>query len=160
MTLLQENASTLKLDKRDIDILRSLNENARKSFREIAKELHLSRRTVSNKVKAMEGAGVIHGYIPSVDAAKVGFDITVVIGILFCIQERINLETEKDLAKDPAVFAVFGSTGEWESVVMARFKNIRELDVFAKKVVARENVDQICIQVVLNFVKEEKRILV
>jgi Lrp/AsnC family transcriptional regulator for asnA, asnC and gidA len=158
MTLLQRNATTIELDRRDINILRSLNENARKSYRDIAKELRLSRRTISKKIKAMEEAGVIHGYIPRIDAAKVGFDIVAVMSILFCTHERVTLETEKELAKDPAVFAVFGYTGEWECVVMARFRNTTDLDIFVKKAAAHQNVDRICVQVVLNFVKEEKRV--
>ena len=50
----REQSGTVELDELDIDILRSLNENARKSFRDIAKELHVSLTTVSNRVKAME----------------------------------------------------------------------------------------------------------
>ena len=72
---------TLELDDLDLDILRSLNDNARKSFRDIAKELHISLTTVSNRVKAMERAEVIQGYIPVLDATKLGYDLTALIGV-------------------------------------------------------------------------------
>ena len=103
MTARQDDAGTIKIDDLDIDILRSLNENARKSFRDIAKELHISLTTVSNRVKALERNGVIQGYIPVLDATKLGYDIMVVIGIKV-IHGKI-VETERDLAKENGVFA-------------------------------------------------------
>ena len=41
MAAKEKDAGSIKLDDLDIDILRSLNANARKSFRDIAKELHV-----------------------------------------------------------------------------------------------------------------------
>ena len=158
MTARQDDAGTLKLDDLDIDILRSLNENARKSFRDIAKELQVSLTTVSNRVKAMERNGVIQGYIPMIDPEKLGYDIMVVIGIKV-IHGRI-VETERDLAKEPGVFAVFDSTGEWDALMLARFHNRGQLNEFVKKVLDHENVDRTYTQVVLNVTKYENRVLV
>jgi DNA-binding Lrp family transcriptional regulator len=153
----KHNAGTLKIDDLDIDILRSLNENARKSFRDIAKELHISLTTVSNRVRALEKSGVIQGYIPVLDATKLGYDIMVVIGIKV-IHGKI-VETERDLAEENGVFAVFDSTGEWDAIVMARFHNRGELNTFVKKVLDHENVDRTYTQVVLNITRDEKRVL-
>jgi len=153
-----DQPGTVELDELDIDILRSLNDNARKSFRDIAKELQVSLTTVSNRVKAMEKAGVIQGYIPVIDATKLGFDIMAVIGIKV-IHGKI-VETERDLAKEPGVYAVFDSTGEWDAILMARFHNRDELNSFVKKVLDHQNVDRTYTQVVLNVTKEEKRVLV
>ncbi len=154
----KDQPGTVELDELDIDILRSLNDNARKSFRDIAKELQVSLTTVSNRVKAMEKAGVIQGYIPVIDATKLGFDITAVIGIKV-IHGKI-VETERDLAKEQGVYAVFDSTGEWDAILMARFHNRDELNRFVKKVLDHQNVDRTYTQVVLNVTREEKRVLV
>jgi len=158
MTGKRGESGTLRLDDLDIDILRSLNKNARKSFRDIAKELHVSLTTVSNRVKTMEKNGVIQGYIPVVDSSKLGYDIMAVIGIKV-IHGKI-VETERDLAEAEGVFAVFDSTGEWDAIVMARFRNRSELNTFVKKVLDHENVDRTYTQVVLNITKDEKRVLV
>lgn len=151
-------AGSVELDELDIEIIRSLNDNARKSFRDIAKELQVSLTTVSNRVKAMERHGVIQGYMPVIEPTKLGFDLMVVIGVKV-VHGRI-VETERDLAKDPAVFAVFDSTGDWDAIIMARFKNRADLNVFVKKVLDHENVDRTYTQVVLNVTKDEKRVLV
>src|SRR4030065_2160538 len=116
MTPRNTDAGTPQLDELEIAILRSLNDNARKSFRDIAKELHISLTTVSNRVKKMEKDGVIQGYMPMVDPAKLGYDIMVVIGVEV-IHGRI-VETERDLARDPAVFALFDSPGGWGATIM------------------------------------------
>jgi len=147
-----------ELDDLDLDILRSLNDNARKSFRDIAKELHISLTTVSNRVKAMERAKVIQGYIPVLDATKLGYDFTAIIGVKV-IHGRI-VETEKDLAKDPAVYAVFDSTGDWDAIIMARFKNRGELNDYVKRALDHDNVDRTFTQVVLNVTKDERRVRV
>jgi DNA-binding Lrp family transcriptional regulator len=157
MTARHDDAGILKIDDLDIDILRSLNENARKSFRDIAKELHVSLTTVSNRVRALEKSGVIQGYIPVLDATKLGYDIMVVIGIKV-IHGKI-VQTERDLARENGVFAVFDSTGEWDAIVMARFHNRGELNTFVKKVLDHENVDRTYTQVVLNITRDEKRVL-
>ena len=148
----------VELDELDIDIIRSLNENARKSFRDIAKELQVSLTTVSNRVKILEREGVIQGYIPVVDPTKLGYDIMAVIGIK--VMHGKIIDTEKDLAREAGVFAVFDSTGEWDAIVEARFKSRAELNTFVKKVLDHPNVDRTYTQVVLNITKEEKRVLV
>jgi DNA-binding Lrp family transcriptional regulator len=146
------------MDGLDLQILESLNENARKSFRDIAKELKVSLSTVSNRVHKLEEDGVIKGYAPIIDAHKTGYDLQAVVGIRISKGKLIN--TQKRIAKDKRVFAVYDVTGDWDSVVMARFQNRDELDKFIKKVLTMEFIERSNTQVVLNTVKDEKRVIV
>jgi DNA-binding Lrp family transcriptional regulator len=68
------------MDELDVKILHLMNANARKSFRQMARELKVSMSTISNRVRAMEADGVIKGYIPILDPHKLGLDILVMIG--------------------------------------------------------------------------------
>ncbi len=68
------------------------------------------------------------------------------------------LEVQRRLARDPRVFGVYDVTGEWDSILMVRFKSMRDLDTFVKKLVATENVVRTYTQVVLNVMKHEARI--
>src|SRR3989339_254855 len=158
MAAKKNDAGIVDLDELDIDILRSLNDNARKSFRDIAKELQVSLTTISNRVKNLERSGVIQGYIPVVDATKLGYDIMAVIGIK--VMHGKIIDTERDLAKETGVFAVYDSTGEWDAIVGGRCKSRAELNTFVKKVLDHPNVDRTYTQVVLNITKEERRVLV
>ena len=60
-------------------ILKSLNENARKSFREVAKEAGTSTTAVYNNVQKMENSGLLKGYIPLIDDELLGYECNAVI---------------------------------------------------------------------------------
>ncbi len=148
----------LSLDELDIEIIRHLNQDARKSFRDMARELGVSTSTVSARVKRLEKGRVITGYLPAVDQRKVGYDLPAVVGLR--ISKGKLLEVQRKIAEDPRVFGVHDVTGEWDSIVMARFRNTAELDGFVKGVLAQPYVERTYTQVVLNTVKDEKRVLI
>lgn len=148
----------VELDDIDLKILRSLNRNAKKSYRDIARELDLSLTTISKRIRRMEAEKVILGYAPILDPEKLGFDITAFIGIKF-LHGKI-VETEKVLAEDPAVYAVFDSTGDWDAIVQARFRSRRELNAFVKRVLEHENVEETYTNIVLSVTKDEKRVII
>ena len=143
------------LDELDVAILRRLNTDARKSFRDIARELRVSISTVSNRVKRLEHEGIVLGYIPVLDEKKLGYDVLAVIGIR--ISKGKLLEVQRKIGREDKVVDVYDVTGEYDSVIIARFKNTKELDTFIKRLVAMENVERTYTQVVLNVVKQEKR---
>ena len=147
-----------EIDEVDVKILRILNGNARKSYRDIAKELDLSLTTVSKRIKRLEEEKVILGYAPMLNQEKLGFDITAIIGIKI-LHGRI-LETERALAEDPAVYAVYDSTGDWDAILQARFRTRTDLNAFVKKVLEHEDIEKTYTQIVLNVTKDEKRVLV
>ena len=143
------------LDELDVAILRRLNTDARKSFRDIARELRVSISTISNRVKRLEQEGIIVGYIPVLDEKKLGYDVLAVIGIR--ISKGKLLEVQRKIGREDKVVDVYDVTGEYDSVIIARFRNTKELDAFIKRLVAMENVERTYTQVVLNVVKQEKR---
>lgn len=152
-----DEAKPAETDELDVGILRQLNDDARRSYRQIARALGVSISTVSNRVKGLESEGVITGYVPVIDPKRIGFDIIAVVGVK--ISRGKLLEVQRRIGKDERVFGVYDVTGEWDSVIMVRFKNTRELDAFIKKLVAMENVERTYTQVVLNIVKDEKRVV-
>ena len=153
---MQEDFHPAKLDELDLSILRRLNEDGRRSYRDLAKSLGVSITTVSNRVKRLESEGVILGYVPVLDTKRVGYDLAAIIGVT--ISHGKLLEVQRRIAKDDRVFGVYDVTGEWDSVIIARFRSTRELDAFVKKLVGMENVERTYTQVVLNVVKEDKRV--
>jgi len=139
-------------------IVRALNEDARKSLREIAREVDSSVTAVSHKVKKLEEGGVIKGYIPVVNAEYFGYSLMAIIGLRF-LQGKL-LETQEKIAKDPRVAAVYDVTGDWDSLVVCHFQGRDDLNQFIKKMLALRYVDRTVTHIVLNVVKEERRILV
>lgn len=145
------------LDEADVSLLRALNQDARKSYRDLSKELGLALSTVSARVKRLEELGYVIGYVPVLDPVKLGFDLVVIIGVK--IAHGKLLEAQKRIAREARVFGVYDVTGEWDSILLARFKNREELNEFVKELLALPYVERTTTQLVLNTVKEEKRVL-
>ena len=143
------------LDKR---IIQALNKNARKSFREVSKEVGTSVTAVIHRVRKFEEGGVIKGYIPLVDPEYFGLELIAVIALR--ISQGKLLETQEFIAKDARVVAVYDITGEWDSMVIGRFRDREDLNDFIKNLLSQKNVYRSVTHIVLNVVKEEKRVLV
>ncbi len=148
---------SVKLDELDTRIIALLNADARKSYRDIAKEVGASISTVSNRIRKLESEGVITGYAPLIDESKIGFDVLAIVGVK--IHKGKLLEVQRRIAKDDRVTHVYDVTGEWDSIVVVWLKSTRELDGFIKRLGAMEYVENTYTQVVLNVVKEERRVL-
>ncbi len=141
-------AGPTSLDELDVKILRLLNADARKSYRDIAKATDASISTVSSRVRKLE----------DLNEARLGYDVLAVVGVK--IHKGKLLEVQRRIAKDDRVTHVYDVTGEWDSIVVVRLKNTRELDAFIKRLGSMDYVENTYTQVVLNVVKEERRVLV
>ena len=146
------------MDKLDFNIILSLNSNGRKSFRHIAKELKVSLSTISNRVKRLEEEGIIERYIPVINKEKIGYDLTAIINVKLTHGKLI--EVQEKISKDNHVSAVYDITGDWDSLIIAHFKDRRELNNFIKKILSMDYVERSNTQLVLNIVKNEKRVLI
>ncbi len=144
------------IDELDRKIVRALNANARRSFREIAKEVGTSAPSVIHAVKRLESAGVIKGYVPVVDPEYFGIGLSAIIAVR--ISKGKLLETQRKIAQDPHVAAVYDVTGDWDSFIVGRFSGREDLNGFIKGLLAIPHVDRTVTHIVLNVVKEEPRL--
>ena len=143
----------MELDEIDRKILKALSENARKSLREIAKELGVSTVTVINRIKKLKENKVLRGYSALVDPKKCGYGMT---GLINIICERKHLiEIEEKLAKHPNVIGVYDVTGEFDAVIVGRFRDIEDMNAFVKKSLALPGITRTYTQVALNVFKED-----
>jgi DNA-binding Lrp family transcriptional regulator len=146
------------LDELDIKILSLLSEDARKSCRELAEKLNVASGTVYNRVRRMSEAGIIRGYIPLVDHAKLGYGLMALI--LIQVEGQHLIEVERELAKPADVVAVYDITGEFDVAVLARFKSQASMNAFIKDTLKISYIRRTVTNVVLNVVKEDPRIRV
>ena len=70
-----------KIDNLDLKILSILQENSRKSFQEIARELIVSGGTIHVRMNRLKDLGIVRGSRIMLDYPKLGFDVTTFIGI-------------------------------------------------------------------------------
>jgi Lrp/AsnC family transcriptional regulator, regulator for asnA, asnC and gidA len=145
-----------RLDDLDRAILQELNVDARRSHREIAHHLRISPTTVSSRIGHLERDGVIRGYIPVLDEGHLGWDLAATIGIR--ISKGKLREVEEHLARDPRVYALYDVTGDFDALLLGRFRDRSDLDRFVKRALQDPHIERTSTQVVLNCVKEERRV--
>lgn len=141
------------VDEVDAKIIKMLEIDARTSFREIAKKLGISEGTVYNRVKRLQKKGIIKGYSARVDPTKLGMDLGAVIGLRVAGGHLV--EVEREISKSKGVCCVYDVTGDYDAVIIARFKSRADLNKFVKGVLSNPHVERSVTHVVLNTVKED-----
>jgi DNA-binding Lrp family transcriptional regulator len=143
-------------DELEKKVIRALNRNSRRSFREIAREVGASVTAVIHKVKKLEEGGAIRGYIPVLDPGHFGFDLIAIIALR--ISKGKLLETQKRIAEESCLVGVYDVTGEWDSLLIGYFRDRTELNDFIKRLLSLPHVDRSVTHIVLNTVKDERRL--
>jgi DNA-binding Lrp family transcriptional regulator len=142
----------VQLDDTDVNILNVLMHDAKMPLREIGKKLAISFVTVLNRIKRMEQEGVIKGYAAQINTKKIGYDTCVIIHVR--IAKGKMIEVEKKIASSRNVVAVYDTTGEYDVVIIAKFKSTTAMDTFLKKVQTYEFVERTNTALVLHTMKE------
>ena len=141
----------------DSELLRCLNSNGKASQRELAASTVVALGTVSNHIKGLERNKIIRGYFPDLDPEKIGFTLTAMMHLR--ISKGKIMDIQSSIARHPCVFGVYDITGEWDSLILARFKSREEMDSFIKTTLSQKNIERTSTSLVLNTVKEEPRVL-
>ncbi len=141
------------IDELDRKILSLLQRDARLSYREIAKELNVAVGTVYNRLKRLEEEGILKGFYPKLDYERLGYELTAIIGVR--AQGKRIIQIEREIAKDDHVLCVYDVTGEYDIIVVAKFKGREDMNRFVKKVLAIDGVEKTNTHVAMDIVKED-----
>ncbi len=133
-------------------ILNILLQNSRLSYRAISRKAGVSVATAINRARSMEKSGTIKRHTIQIDYEMLGYDIDV--AVFMRVSKGKLLEVEKRLSLYSNVYAVYDITGAFDVLVMARFRNRRELDSFIKRVQTLEYVERTETNLILNKVKD------
>ncbi|RLI91276.1 MAG: AsnC family transcriptional regulator [Candidatus Altiarchaeales archaeon] len=142
-----------KIDELDLKILRELQKDARQSYRDLADKLGVAEGTIYNRIHKLKDIGVIKRFIPDIDFSKLGYDLTAIIGIR--VEGSHLPEIEKEISKEKNVSAVYDITGEYDCIVVAKFKTRYELNNFVKKILSMPHVKRNNTMVGQNVMKED-----
>jgi len=151
-----EASLTKTMDDIDMKIISLLQEDSRLSFNKIAQKLGISVGTALNRVKSLEDKGVLKGYTAIVDPNKVGYGLTAVI--LIQAEGKHLSNVEEEVAKINNVISVYDVTGDFDFVVIARFKDRESLNAFIKHLLTVPYIKRTVTNVALNVIKEDFRI--
>ncbi len=149
--------SPLNIDEIDTKILRKILLDARLSFRSIADQIGVSAPTVLSRINRLQSHQIIKSYSAIVDHEKLGYDLTAIIEVT--AHKGKIVEVEKAISKFPNVCAVYDITGLTDMIIVAKFRNRRDLSQFVKKELALPSIERTNSHMVLITVKEDFRFL-
>ena len=152
-----DNNCPVKIDNKDKDILRLLNENARLTSKFIGASTHISREVADYRIKRLMKNGLISGYITIVDDKRLGYDSYMLLLKL----QNYTIDDEKriiDFLKDHKFTKwVLKCSGEWDIQTIITTKNkthlasiIDEIDKFCGK-----NLRKYDLAIVINLLTPE-----
>jgi Lrp/AsnC family transcriptional regulator, regulator for asnA, asnC and gidA len=146
-----------KLDSVNLQIIRALEEDSRMSLRKLAQRVGLTPNILHNRINSLEQDGVILGYTPIIDSAKMGYALTAIIMIQ--VEGGHIVEVENEIAKETNVLSVYDITGDYDAVVFAKFRDNAALNSFLKNLLAERFIKRTTTLIALNAVKEYSKII-
>jgi Lrp/AsnC family transcriptional regulator, regulator for asnA, asnC and gidA len=146
----------VKIDEIDLRILQELSDDGRQSFRDLAEKLKVSEGTVYNRVNKLRERKIIKNFIADIDYAKLGYDLTAIIGIR--AKGGKLQEIEKKIAGEKNITSVYDVTGEYDAIVVAKLPDRDALNKLVKKITALEDVERTYTMITLNVIKETHKI--
>ncbi|RDE25373.1 Lrp/AsnC family transcriptional regulator [Motiliproteus coralliicola] len=107
-------------------IIAALQQNARISYAELGKLVHLSAPAVAERIRKLESAGVISGYSLKVDLDQLGYPIVALVQCkVFRTKER---EFKAHMLACKSVIECHNVTGEQAFLVKLAVQSMKQLD--------------------------------
>ncbi len=126
----------MDLDRTDVEILQAMQEDARQSFREIARRIGVSVPTVSSRVANLEHLGILAGYHAAIDPERL-HQARVVL-VLTCRTNKADA-VGRALAKFPEVRWTIRTRGS-RVVAEGVLPRSTDIDGFLRKVKSTDGV--------------------
>jgi len=144
-----------RLDDIDIRLLERLQVDARITNVALAEHAHLSPAPCLRRVRDLETAGVIRGYVALLDPEAVGLDVSVFIQVSLEKQVDTALRTfEQTIAEYPEVMECYLMTGDSDYLLRVVAADLKTLQHFIVERLARiPNVSNIRSSMTLKQVK-------
>lgn len=115
----------MNLDKMNIRILNLLQQDARKTVSEIARELNRAETTVRERIKRMESENIIKGYCAFVDKKALQYETE---ALIFCNLEPEKMESAiQKLLKIKNVISISHVTGQRRVVIHVATRSNEEM---------------------------------
>ncbi len=124
-----------KLDSKDLDILRMVQDDCRLAAREISAKVDLPLTTVFARIKRMEKTGIIKGYHAVLDASKLNVSTTAFVMASFASQRDggkalSQREVAIEVAQLPEVQEVHIISGDWDILLKVRAADVESVGRF------------------------------
>lgn len=116
------------MDQIDAKLIMLLQQNARVSLKELAKEVFLTTPAVSARIEKLEKEGIITGYSAKINPIKLGYHITAFVNLE--LQPTQKKEFYPFIEKIPNVIECNCVTGTYSMLMKVAFPSTIELETF------------------------------
>lgn len=152
-------SEAIELDAIDLQILSILQEHGRIALVKLGEQVGLSAPSVIERVKKLEDTGIITGYHASLDARRLGKDVTAFIGVSISHPKTIGLfEQTVDLLDD--VLECHHVTGQHTVLLKVKTRNTASLEQLIRTIRSIDGVARTETMVVLSTHTERSQISV
>jgi len=139
----------VKVDRRDIEILRILKQNSRTPIREIALKTKIKQSTVHQRISRLISKGIIDKFTIKTRDDLVGENL-----IMFVYLSAENMKI-KELKSLKAVKEMHEITGEYNFLIKVKVKDIAAYNQLLKNIKKTALISKMFSTIVTNKIKEE-----
>lgn len=146
----------ISLDDIDYALLRALSRDASQSAGALGRQLGLSQPATWRRIKRLQDTGIIAGRRLDLDSEKLGFGVTVFLGVKLATKGRISLEDfERAVAAIPEVQTVEHVLGMYDYRLRVAARDISDFErVLRRRLMTLPGVGSVDANVLLS---EERR---
>jgi len=141
----------MKLDDKDLAILKLMKENARLSVRDIGKKTDIRPSTVHQRITNLRKSGVIERFTVKLNNKLIEENFIVIM----LIKMKPDSTLSNKVISSNHVKEIFGITGEYDMMLKLKFKDIEEFNDFIIDFRKSQSVVNTLTTVVTANVKEE-----
>jgi len=145
-----------ELDEIDRGILRFLQDDARGSFAEIARELRVGESTVRYRVKRLLDEGVIIRFTALLNPFKFGLSLTALLMIRIDPEKLCEVFDEISSFED--IHYILQCTGEYDAVAIFHARDMGHFNQLVNRVRRVDGVRDVLVWMATGFVKIEPRL--
>lgn len=126
------------LDEKDVQILRLLQADGRITNAELAKKVNLSPPSALQRVRALEKAGLIKGYVTLLDPDRLGLKITALVMISLSLHQERPIETFRKAIQDiPEILECYHVSGEFDFLLKIQVRDMRAYEALIREKITR-----------------------
>jgi len=141
----------MKLDKIDLTILEMLMEDARTSFREIARKLQVSPDTISKRFEKLKKEGIIVDSTVIIDPSKIGYSFIARFGI--DVKPAYSSQILEKIIKIPSVIVASKLVGKYDLISIIVVKNYQHLCELREHILEMSYVEKVETSMWINTMK-------
>lgn len=145
------------VDEKDMLIIKSLEEDSRKPWRQLAKELNLSEATIYLRIKKLEENGIVKGFTIKVDPSKIG--LVMIVFLLIRARSENLIQVKKELASLDYIVEIHEITGSYQFLAKLLAPSQKEVSKAIEEITGIQGIIEVNTLISLNSLKSGENII-